>query len=346
MPPVIPANSTTTQAAPPILVEIRRGAMVESRHRGWAAIVDADGRIVMHAGDIDRPVFPRSAIKPLQALPLVETGAADASRAEPPDLALACASHGGEKRHVERVAAWLARLGLGPADLECGAHLPYHVPSAHALIHAGEAPSTLHHNCSGKHTGVLATARHMGERTSGYIASEHPAQSRMLHALEEMCGLSLADAPRGIDGCGFPQIGIPLRALARGLACFGAPAGLPALRRAACQRLAAAMVAYPEMVAWTGHFGLDASRIAHGKTILKGGAEGVYVAAIPAKGLGLALKIDDGAGRAAEVAMAALLARYAGLDASERAAMAALIEVPVTNIAGKTVGAIAPALNW
>lgn len=330
----------------PILVEVWRGALAESVHRGAYVVTDADGRIVEAKGDPARPVFARSAIKPILALPLVETGAADAWKVSPAELALACASHGGEPRHTETVAAWLARLGLSEHDLECGAHAPYHVPSTQALYAAGREPSQLHNNCSGKHAGVLATCRHVGDATKGYIALEHPAQQRLLRALEEMCGVTLADAAQGIDGCGFPQLAIPLTALARGIARFGAPDSLAAARATACRRIAAAMVAHPLMVAGTGRFCTKALEIAAGKAVVKTGAEGLYMAAIPARGLGIALKVDDGAARAAEVAMAALLVRHAHLDQAQVSAFEALMRPPQTNVAGRTIGELKPAAGF
>lgn len=332
--------------APPVAVHVVRGGAIESRHRAWYAIVDADGRLVAGAGDVDMAVYPRSAIKPLQALPVVETGAADRFALTTAELALACASHGGEPVHVATAAGVLSRAGLGPTDLECGAHLPTHLPSQHALIRAGEAPTPLHNNCSGKHAAMLATAVHQGEKTPGYIKADHPVQRRVLRALEEMCGVDLGNAPRGIDGCGLPQIAIPLSALARGIARLGAPDALPSARAVACKRIGAAIVANPIMLAGTGRFCTRALEIAAGKAILKTGAEGVYMAAIPAKGLGLALKIEDGATRAAEVLMAALLARHAGLDESQQARLAALVHPPVTNVVGLRVGEIAPAPNF
>lgn len=327
----------------PILVEVWRGALAESVHRGAYLVVDTDGRIVEAKGDAERAVYARSAIKPILALPLVETGAVDAGKVSAAELALACASHGGEPRHTEAVAAWLARLGLAERDLECGAHAPYHVPSTQALYAAGREPSQLHNNCSGKHAGVLATCRHVGDPTRGYIALEHPAQQRLLRALEEMCGVALTAAPAGIDGCGFPQLAIPLLALARGMARLGASDKLPAARAGACRRIAAAMVAHPLMVAGTGRFCTRALEIAAGKAVVKTGAEGLYMAAIPAKGLGIAIKVDDGAARAAEVAMAALLIRHAGLDAAQVADFEALMRPPQTNVAGRAIGELRPA---
>jgi L-asparaginase II len=329
--------------AAPELVEAWRGAMVESRHRGSFAVADADGRIVEARGDVERPVYARSAIKPLQALPLVETGAADALGVSTEELALACASHGGEPSHVRAVAGWLARLGLSERDLECGAHPPSHGASARSLYAEGREPTPLHNNCSGKHTGMLATCRHMKEKTRGYIALDHPAQQRVVRVLSEMCGIELTDAPRGIDGCGLPQLGIPLSALARAFARFAAADPLAGSRGAACRRIASAMLAHPFMVAGTGRFCTRAIEAARGKAVIKTGAEGVYVAAIPAKGLGIALKIDDGAARAAEVAMAALLIRYAGLDEVETRTFQSLARPTISNVAGLPVGQLAPA---
>lgn len=332
--------------APPLAVHVTRGNAVESRHRAWYAVVDADGRTVASAGDTGIAVYARSAIKPLQAIPVVETGTADRFAFTSAELALACASHGGETVHVETAAAVLSRAGLGPSDLECGAHLPTHLPSQHALIRSGAAPSPLHNNCSGKHAAMLATAVHRNEPTRGYIDPDHPVQRRALRVLEEMCGFDLSAAPRGIDGCGLPQIAIPLNALARAIARFGAPDTLPTPRADACRRIAAAMIANPLMIAGTGRFCTQAMEIAAGKAVMKTGAEGMYMAAVPAKGLGIALKIEDGGARAAEVVMAALLARHAGLDDAQQTRLAALLHPPITNVAGLRVGKISPAPNF
>jgi L-asparaginase II len=332
--------------ANPFLVDVARGAMVESRHRGRFVVVDAEGRILASGGDVDAPVFPRSAIKFLQALPLVESGAADAFALSQAELAISCASHGGEPRHVDTVAAWLARMGLDEADLECGAHMPSAASAAEALVRAGARPGALHHNCSGKHAGMLATCRLLGDDPRGYIRPGHPQQMRVMEAFEAMLGLDLSRAPRGVDGCGLPQLGIPLRALATGIARFGAPDRLPALRAAACRRLAEAILAEPFMLAGTGRFCTRAIEACGGRAVIKTGAEGVYVAAIPALGLGIALKIDDGAARAAEVAMGALLLRHGGLDDAARARIGEMIAPTLSNAAGLAVGGLAPSPGW
>ena len=186
----------------PVLVEVTRGEMVESRHRGSVAVVDHEGRTVLSLGSIEAPIYPRSAIKPLQALALVETGAAEAFGLSDAEIALACASHDGEPRHVSTVEAWLARIGCSTGDLECGPQLPSHEASAATLIRTGREPGPEHNNCSGKHSGFLSVARQLGAPTRGYIDLEHPVQQTVLGILEQMTGLDLGDAPRGIDGCG------------------------------------------------------------------------------------------------------------------------------------------------
>jgi len=324
--------------ANPVLVEVTRGKMVESRHRGSAVIVDAGGAVVAHWGDHTQPVYPRSAIKPLQAIPLVETGAAEAFGLGDPEIALACASHGGEPRHTEAVERWLATVGLGIDDLECGAQWPNHEDTGRALAKAGETPSALHNNCSGKHAGFLATAVHMEEKTAGYVRFEHPVQQRILGTLEAMCGLGLGDAPRGIDGCAIPTIAIPLENLAYGMARFGAPDDLPPARAAACRRIADAVAAQPFMVAGTGRYCTDVIQVTGRAVLVKTGAEGVFCASLPEYRLGVALKCDDGAKRAAEVMMSAVLRHIGVLTRDMEAKLADWIAIPVTNRNGAHVG--------
>src|SRR5581483_11860497 len=223
-----------------------------------------------------------------------------------PEIALACASHRGEPAHVARIEAWLARIGLGIADLECGAHSPSDEAAARALIRQDRAPSAAHNNCSGKHTGFLTTARHLGEPTRGYIAPDHPVQKRVAAVLEEMSGLDLSRAPRGTDGCGIPVIGISLRGMARAMARLSDTQRLPAERAVAAKRVLDAMAAAPLMVSGTGTFNTVVMTVAGTTVRLKTGAEGVYCAVLPGLGYGVALKIDDGAARASEVAVAAI----------------------------------------
>ncbi|MGH6717678.1 MAG: asparaginase, partial [Alphaproteobacteria bacterium] len=190
--------------ANPVLAETTRGGRVESHHRGRVVVVAAGGAPVAALGDVDEPVFPRSAIKFIQALPLVETGAADDHGVTPAELALACASHSGEPLHTMAVEAWLARLGLGEADLECGPHEPVHSATAAELSRAGRVPDRRHNNCSGKHTGFLTVARRLGVPTAGYSRSEHPVQRRVAAAIRDLTDCDPDAAPVGIDGCGVP----------------------------------------------------------------------------------------------------------------------------------------------
>lgn len=320
----------------PQLIEVTRGSMVESRHRAAFAVADTDGRIVLSAGDFARPVYPRSAIKPLQALPLIESGAADAFNLSVAEIALACASHSGEPRHVDTVLAWLKRIGRTTADLECGIHLPSNDLAMHALLQSRSDATPAHNNCSGKHTGFLTLARHMGVPTTGYIAYAHPVQQRILGVLETMTGLDLGSAPRGIDGCGIPVIGMPLGHLALAFARLTDPRDQPEARQAACERVCAAMAAEPFMVAGSGRYCTLVMTATGGHALIKTGAEGVYCGALPKLGLGIALKVDDGAGRAAEVLMGRLLQHFGILDESH----AELLSQPLFNRAGVRIGEV------
>jgi L-asparaginase II len=334
---------SSVDGANPVLVEVTRGAAVESRHRGRAAVVAADGAVKLALGDVAGPVFPRSAIKMIQALPLVETGAADACNVADAELALACASHGGEAVHVEAVAAWLARLGLDERDLECGPHAPGHAASAEALVRADRAPCRLHNNCSGKHTGFLAVARRIGAPTAGYSRADHPVQRLVVDAIRTMTGADPDQAPVGIDGCGVPTWGLPLDALALAMARVAEPRALAPQRRQAIERIRAAVAAHPFMIAGTGRLCTAVIEETGGEVLTKTGAEGAYFALVPRLGLGFALKIDDGAGRAAEVAILALLRRFGALDDGALERLRRFADPGIGNTQGRRVGAIRPA---
>jgi len=328
----------------PVAVEVRRGGRVESRHRAAFAVRDAEGAVVMQGGEAQAPVFPRSAIKPLQALPLLETGAADAFGVSDAEIALACGSHGGEPGHVATAAAWLARLGLDETALACGPHLPSHAATADALRRRGEAPSRLHNNCSGKHCGMLATARHRREPIKGYAASDHPVQGRIRAVLEAMSDAALPDDP-GVDGCGVPTWPLPLDALGLAAARLAAPDLHARERRLAIERVHRAMRARPDQVAGSGRLCTVLMRTAP-HLLVKTGAEGVFIAAWPERRLGLALKVEDGAMRAAEVALLALLHPIGALDAAAIAALEGFARPSLRNHEGDIVGDIRPAPGW
>lgn len=335
-----PFGPLPNPGARPFIVEVRRGAQVESRHSVAAAIVDADGTLVAGWGDVEAAIFPRSSNKALQALPLVESGAADAFGLSAAELALAGASHGGEARHTETVAAWLARIGRSPEDLECGAHWPYHEETARQMARRGEAPSNLHNNCSGKHAGMISTAAHLGEDSRGYVRPEHPVQRRITAAIEDVCAVKLAPENMAVDGCSIPTVALPLRALAHGFARFVTGHGLAPERAKAARRIAAAVAAEPFFVAGTGRFCTAVMQAGGGRFIAKTGAEGVYTAAAPERGLGIALKVLDGTARAAQTALGGLLEHVGLLDEAGREAIRPLVEQPLTNWRGLSVGGI------
>jgi L-asparaginase II len=321
----------------PTLVEVHRGNGLESSHRGAIAVADSSGHIIASWGDIASPIFPRSAVKMIQALPLIETGAAERFRLTDEHLALACASHSGERGHVQAVETWLARLGLKADALECGAHDPFDAAAAHELVAAGRQPSALHNNCSGKHAGFLTAARHMDVPITAYVDGSHPIQRLVTSVLAEMADLDLAETPAGIDGCGIPAHALPLRSLARAMAKFASPRQLGSHRGDAAKRLLAAMTGHPWLVGGSGRFDTRAMAAGGARFIVKMGAEGAHVAIVPGLGLGIALKIDDGARRAAELVMATLLKSFklVGGEAAE-----SLVTEALVNSRGKAVGVI------
>jgi L-asparaginase II len=326
----------------PVLVEVLRGGLVESVHRGAVCVVDADGATVLALGDVAAPVFPRSAVKALQALPLIESGAADRYGLGEEELAIACGSHGGEPAHVAVVERMLARAGLDAGALECGAHRPSHQPSADALVRAGRAPSPLHNNCSGKHAGFLCLACHLGVDPHGYVGSNHPVQRAVRTAIEELTGAALGEDRCAVDGCSVPTWAVPLANLAQAFARFGTGRGLGAARAKAAARLRAACARQPFFVAATGRFATVAMKHLGERAFVKTGAEGVFCAALPDQGFGIALKCDDGAGRAAEAVIAALLMRLMKLDPGERAVLERFARPALTNWNGIEVGRLLP----
>ncbi|MCR9070618.1 MAG: asparaginase [Alphaproteobacteria bacterium] len=329
--------------AAPIVVEVTRGTLVESVHRVIAAVTDATGKTVMSWGDADRLVYGRSAIKPIQAIPVLESGAADAYALGEDEVTLCCASHSGEAMHVDRVNAWLDRLGLSVEDLECGPQIPSHEPSAHAMIRAGQAPTRAHNNCSGKHSGMLTTAIHLGEPTKGYIREDHPVQKRLRAAMEEMSGCDLSDVPTGFDGCGIPVFGVPLKGMATAMAQFADPSRLSSSRADAARRIVAACAKHPLLIGGTGRFNSTVLAETGETCLLKSGAEGVFAGAVPGRGYGICLKADDGNGRAASTAMAAILRRLGVIDDAMAERLADTLVQPVRNWEGRLVGHVRPA---
>jgi L-asparaginase II len=335
----------------PIAVEITRGppgrpAFVESVHRAACAVVAANGSIVHEWGDTAAAIFPRSALKLLQALPLLESGAAEAYGLGAAEISLACASHNSEARHIDAVADVLGRAGLSPEALECGPQLSTNEAVREAAAHDHVAASRLRNNCSGKHMGFLVTARRLGDDPAGYVERDHAVQQRVMQAISEMCEIDLSDAPWGVDGCSIPAFALPLGNLAHGMAKLAAPQGLAPTRRAACERIVQSIAAEPFMIAGTGRFCTAINQVLKGKAIVKTGAEGVMMAALPTLGFGIALKIDDGAGRANGVALAAVLKYLGVLDQAEAEAIGDHVCGPITDRNGAHVGDVRAVAAW
>lgn len=324
----------------PVLVEVYRGGLIESRHRGAVAVVDADGATVLAVGDVAKPVFPRSAVKPLQALLLVESGAAERCALGDEELALACASHSGEPAHVEAVTRILSKAGLDASALACGTHWPSSQTAAFALARAGAAPSALHNNCSGKHAGFLCVARAKGVAHAGYWRPEHSVQRAVRAALADLTGTALSDDRRGVDGCSVPTWAIPLTNLAWAFAKFGNGHGLEPARARAATRLRTACAQKPWYVAGTGRFCSEIMGLLGPRVLVKTGAEGVFCGSLPQLGLGIAIKCDDGSGRAAEATIAALISRLLPLEDTERSILASFARPILRNWNGIEVGSL------
>jgi L-asparaginase II len=328
-----------------LLVEVRRGGIVESRHFGDLAIVNRQGRLLWYAGDPYRVTFARSSAKPWQTVPLIETGAADAFQMTTEEIALSCASHSGEEQHVGRVLAFLERIGISPEKLQCGAHAPYHAPSYEELLRSGREVTAVHNNCSGKHAGMLALAKFLKADLDTYLNLDHPVQQQILNAVSELCEVAKEDIAIGIDGCGVPVFGLPVIRMAHAYAKLADPSGLPERRQAALTRICQAMLAHPNLVAGTERFCTALMEAGGGAIVGKAGAEGIYCVGLPEAGIGLALKVDDGNARAAYPAVVEAL-RQAGL-VSDRVveSLQAFHNPELKNHKGTVVGEISPVLR-
>jgi L-asparaginase II len=319
------------------IVEVSRGDIVESRHRVHIAVVDGKGRLRAHAGDAGFVAFARSAIKPVQAIPVLVDGAAERFGFTDIEVALCCASHSGEPRHIEAVQGMLRKIGAAEDALACGAHVPMGKQAAQELAERGEEPSRVHNNCSGKHVGMLALAQIHGWPLAGYHEADHPVQIRMQQELATWTEMNADDFGVAVDGCGVMTFALPIERLARAFARFAVAArngeDAPA-------RVVKAMVRNPEYVAGSARLCTDLMRVTGGRVFAKVGAEGVYCAGVPGAELGVALKVEDGATRAAEPALIAVLKALAILSDDEVADLAAFAEPDITNTRAERVGAL------
>lgn len=319
------------------VVEVRRGDIVESVHHLHIAVVDGAGRLRAHAGDPQLVAFARSAIKPMQTVPVIEDGAADQFGFTDAEIALCCASHSGEARHVSGVRSMLRKVGAAEEALACGAHEPMGKQAALELAARNEPPTRVHNNCSGKHTGMLGLARINNWPLAGYHELDHPVQQRMQRELARWTQMPEDEFGTAVDGCGVITYALPIEGMARAFAAFASAArrgdGAPA-------RVVQAMVRNPEYVAGTDRLCTALMRVAHGRIFAKVGAEGVYCAGVPGAELGIALKVEDGATRAAEPALIATLQALAVLSDDEVAELASFAEPDITNTREERVGTL------
>lgn len=320
------------------LVEIWRGPFLESVHAGHAVVCDETGQIVEAWGDPEAVVLPRSSSKMLQALPLIESGAADAAGLSVEQLALACASHNGAEIHSKRVTAWLAELGFSDEDFCCGPQEPRDIEARDELIREGKPVCRYHNNCSGKHSGFLTLTKHL-KAGPEYVALDHPVQKAVKAAFEEV---TQEDSPGyGVDGCSAPNFASTMHGMARAMAFFASANPDGDRRQSAAVRLREAMATYPELVAGEGRACTNLMRAMDHKVAVKTGAEGYFIAIIPEKKLGLAVKIADGASRGAECITAALLIRLGVLDPNHPLAQK-YVNAPIKNWDGLVTGRMNP----
>ncbi|HKS08869.1 MAG TPA: asparaginase [Pyrinomonadaceae bacterium] len=331
------------------LVEVRRGGIVESWHRGHVIAIEPDGNVVAYLGAPQTTVtFLRSSAKPFQALPLLLSGAAERFGFSDREVALACASHNGEPIHTELAASMLEKIGLGPEALKCGVHEPYSVEAARVLRERGEAPNVLHNNCSGKHAGMLAAALQLGAPTDTYNRPEHPVQLAIGKAIAQFTDVPVEDLAVAVDGCAVPVFGMTVKAMGLAYArLVSPPTSFDEATRRACERIVRVMSTYPELIGGTSdRLDTEIMRAAPGRLISKVGAEGVYTAGIKPceewpRGLGVALKIEDGDDRRARpVVVVETLRQLRVLKDESLEAVAKYAYFPVLNRPGDLVGEI------
>ncbi|WP_413581987.1 asparaginase [Bdellovibrio sp. HCB288] len=321
----------------PLVVEVLRGPAVESVHNVMVAVVNELGQLLHGWGNPSFGTFPRSSIKMLQALPLVESGAADKFGLDDKMIALACASHRGEKEHLTVLSQWAEKVGITESQLMCGPHLPYNESAAHELIRRNQKPTPFCNNCAGKHAGLITTCLHLGEDPHGYETYEHVAQKRLRNVFTETMKVDHSKVPHGVDGCGIPTYSVPLQAIAAGMSVF-VNSKAPAHRVRACQRITKAVVGNPFYIAGSDDFATAVIEKTHGRAIIKGGAEGVFAGFLPDKKMAFAVKAADGAGRAAQLATAQILLQLGGMTVEEAKSLSKFTMPVINNWKGEPVG--------
>lgn len=327
-------------------VLVRRGAVLESRHRLQCAVADVQGTLVGGTAEPGLVTTFRSSAKPFQLLPFVERGHAERFGFGDEQLAVMAASHTGSPHHLHLVEGILERIGLGPAHLACGYHEPEDADSRDDVLRGGAERTAIYNNCSGKHAGMLALAVAEGWPVEGYHRLEHPMQQLFRQVIAECCGVTPASLQAGVDGCSLPVFGLPLAAMARAYALLAsARASAADARTRALARIAGAMGAHPFAVEGEGRTATKVMAATHGRVVTKGGAEGLLLAALTDRGLGVAIKCEDGAMRASGPAIVAVLEHLGALSAGEAAALDALRRPAVLNAAGLVVGSLEATLR-
>ncbi len=324
------------------LVKVLRGELVESLHRGHIAVVNANGELLYSSGNPQEVVYARSSMKPLQAIPLVETGAAEHFNFDDADLSLTCASHNGENQHTVRIQSILNRTGLSISDLQCGTHNPRWEETFIELIKNDKPITPIYNNCSGKHSGMLATAKHMNESTSDYYKLDHPVQKRILKVISELTEVPEDEIEIGIDGCGVPVHGLPLVNLALSFAKLADPRSLPVSRQESINKVTSAMMAAPEMVGGTERFCSDFMRVLDGRMFGKAGAEAVYAIGDKETGIGIAIKIEDGNGRATSPVAVEVLTQLGLLTDLQKEQLSSYHYPQLKNARKETIGELRP----
>ncbi len=321
----------------PIVVEVVRGQAVESVHHVMVAVVNESGNLLHSWGNAQYLTFPRSAIKMLQAIPFLESGAVEKFQLDDKHIALACASHRGEKEHLEALSQWMEKAKISESNYVCGPHLPYNEASAHDFIRRGQKPTVLCNNCAGKHSAIISTCLHLGENPEGYEKLEHNAQKRLRKILTETMRYDHAKAAYGIDGCGIPSYAVPLQNVATGMSVF-VNSKESAARKSACAHILRAVTKYPFYISGSDEFATTVIEKTQGRAIIKGGAEGVMAGFLPEKKVAFALKCADGAGRATQLATVQLLVQLGGMSLEEAKALSKYSQPSVTNWKGDVVG--------
>jgi len=286
------------------ILEATRGNIIESIHFGGFIVVNTDGDVLASLGADDLLTYPRSSMKPFQALPFIESSGDETFSFTTQEIAILCASHAGTDIHVSVLEGMHQKIGITEDNLGCGVHWPSDAKTRQSMRAAGEEPTPFRHNCSGKHTGMLAYAKMQGWELSSYLDPNHPVQVNIRKVLGEMLQMDPVDLPLGIDGCSAPVYGIPMRNMAAAVARLAAPKSLNETRAAACRKITAAMMDHPVMVAGPGKFDTELMSAAKGKVFSKGGAEGYQIIGVmpgvvadDSPGLGIAIKISDGDAR-------------------------------------------------